>query len=283
VAPFVRILIALQHRIFHLFRASLPTWFAGVEENPGSSCNRENRNVSSPMSEQRPTSRQLTRNRIVEAAVAVMAESGLEGFSMRALGHRLGTTQMMPYRHFASKDALFVEIKRLVFDRFGAYLDECASSGRTPETRLRRHCLGYIKFGCEASADYELIFGRWSRSAYLAVLAADGIRSLNMTRGWSAALDIVAVLRDTTREDRHVIVACHTVWGALHGLVSLHLARKLGFGPTIHEIAPSVIENLLQIAGSKKAPKSGIRPVDLPPVQPVLSATAKRDRKQSSK
>jgi AcrR family transcriptional regulator len=219
----------------------------------------------------------------VKAAVEVVAESGLEGFSMRALGDRLGATQMMPYRHFASKDALFVEIKRLVFDRFGAYLDECASSGRTPETRLRRHCLGYIKFGCEASADYELIFGRWSRSAYVAVLAADGVRSLNMTRAWSAALDIVAALRDTTREDRDVIVACHTVWGALHGLVSLHLARKLGFGPTIQEIAPSVIENLLQIAGSKKAPKSGIRPVDLPPVQPVLSAKAKRDRKQSSK
>lgn len=239
--------------------------------------------MSSPLSEQRPNPRQLTRDRIVEAAVAIMAERGLDGFSMRALGQRLGTTQMMPYRHFASKDALFVEIKRLVFDRFGAYLDECASSGRTLETRLRRHCLGYIKFGCEASADYELIFGRWSRSAYLAVLAADGVRSLNMTRGWSAALDIVAALRGTTREDRDVIVTCHTVWGALHGLVSLHLARKLGFGPTIEEIAPSLVESLVQIAGSNKAAKASNRRVDLPPVRPVLSAKAKRRRSNSAK
>ncbi|WP_028134641.1 TetR/AcrR family transcriptional regulator [Bradyrhizobium japonicum] len=219
----------------------------------------------------------------MEAAVAIVAESGLEGFSMRALGQRLGTTQMMPYRHFASKDALFVEIKRLVFDRFGAYLDACASSGRTPEARLRRHCLGYIKFGCEAPADYQLIFGHWSRSAYQAVLAADGVRSLNMTRGWSAALDIVAELRDTSREDRDVIVTCHTVWGALHGLVSLHLARKLGFGPTIEEIAPSLIENLVQIAGSKRASRSSIRAADLPIVQPLLSANAKRSRSRSSR
>lgn len=280
---FLRILVAPQQRFFHLFRASLPTRFAGLEGVPWIGRTARRRNVNSPLFEQRPSSRQLTRDRIVEAAVAVMAESGLEGFSMRALGQRLGTTQMMPYRHFASKDALFVEIKRLVFDRFGAYLDECASSGRTPETRLRRHCLGYIKFGCEAPADYELIFGRWNRSAYFAVLAADGIRSLNMTRGWSAALDIVAAMRDATREDRNVIVACHTVWGALHGLVNLHLAKKLGFGPSIEEIAPSLVESLPQIAGSDKAPRSSIRRVDLPPVRPVLSTQAKRSRSRSSK
>ena len=215
----------------------------------------------------------LTRERIVSAALEVVGETGIEGFSMRALGDRLGTTQMMPYRHFASKDELFVEIKRLVFDRFGAYLDECANSGRTPEMRLRNLCLGYVKFGCEAPADYELIFYRWSASAYAAVLAADGIESLNMTRSWSAMLDAVAALRGGGREDHEVVVASHILWEALHGLVNLHLAKKLGFGLSVFDLCNPIVENLLQIASTENpSRKSSVRLADLPLVRPVISA-----------
>jgi AcrR family transcriptional regulator len=200
-------------------------------------------------------SSQLTRERIITAGVEIIVETGMEGFSMRVLGQRLGVTQMMPYRHFASKDVLFVEIKRLVFDRFDACLDECASEGAMPEMRLRKLCLGYVRFGCEAPADYELIFGRWSSSIYRAVLEADGFESLNMTRIWSAMLNAVAALRGSTADDADVDVASHVVWEALHGLVNLNLAKKLGFGKAVAELVEPVVENLISIAATPNPAK----------------------------
>jgi AcrR family transcriptional regulator len=215
----------------------------------------------------------LTRERIVAAAIEVIAETGMDGFSMRALGQRLGVTQMMPYRHFNSKDALFVEIKRLVFDRFGAYLDECANAGATPDMRLRKLCLGYVKYGCEAPADYDLIFGRWSSSVYRAVLEADGIQSLNMTQSWSAMLDAVAALRGSTRDDPDVDIASHIVWESLHGLVNLHLSKKLGFGRKIDELLGPVVQSLVAIAASQELRGEATLAIDtLPSVRPVLGA-----------
>lgn len=45
----------------------------------------------------------LSRDRIEQAALALIAEDGLEGFSIRKLGERLGCEAMSVYHHFPSK------------------------------------------------------------------------------------------------------------------------------------------------------------------------------------
>lgn len=217
----------------------------------------------------------VTRQKILSAAIEIIAQTGFEGFSMRALGDRLGVTQMMPYRHFASKEDLFIEIKRLVFDRFGEHLEESAKGGRTPESKLRRLCLGYIRFGCEAPADYQLIFNRWNESIYHAVLKADGRESLTMTRSWMAMLVAVANMRKSTPHDPDVVYVSHLLWEALHGLVSLHVSKKLGFGLTIEDLTEFVVENLMKIASEENLPtRSPIRMTATPTVRAVISSSS---------
>ena len=48
----------------------------------------------------------LTRERIVEAALALVDEHGVEGFNMRRLGQRLGVDPMAIYHHLPNKDAV---------------------------------------------------------------------------------------------------------------------------------------------------------------------------------
>src|SRR5690349_7611668 len=48
----------------------------------------------------------LSRERIVEAALELIAETGLAGFSTRKLGERLGREAMSLYHHFPSKQHL---------------------------------------------------------------------------------------------------------------------------------------------------------------------------------
>src|SRR4029453_403114 len=63
-----------------------------------------------PTSRKRGTSRKahapLTRERIVDAALALIAEEGLAAFSTRKLGEGLGCEAMSIYHHFPSKQHL---------------------------------------------------------------------------------------------------------------------------------------------------------------------------------
>ena len=68
---------------------------------------------------QRRQKEQLTRERIVAEAIALLDEEGIEALSMRTLGQRLGAGATSLYRHVASKD----ELIELVTDEVYGELD----------------------------------------------------------------------------------------------------------------------------------------------------------------
>lgn len=50
------------------------------------------------------------RGEILDAALAVFAEKGYEGGTMREIAHRLGLTEPALYRHYPGKEALFEDL-----------------------------------------------------------------------------------------------------------------------------------------------------------------------------
>jgi AcrR family transcriptional regulator len=56
----------------------------------------------------------LTRQRVLEAALHLIDQEGLEGFSMRKLGASLGVEAMSLYNHVESKRAVFDEVIELL-------------------------------------------------------------------------------------------------------------------------------------------------------------------------
>jgi len=211
------------------------------------------------------------RVRVLDAAIALYAEGGAGNVTMRAIGDRLGVSNMMPYRHFASKEDLFVEMRRLVFDSFGQYLEACAERGRTPEGRFRYMAHGYIRYGQQAGEDYRFIFDLWPTAGYHAVLAIDGASVLSETRSWRVLIGSVSELLGKPQSHRDVVVRSHLVWQGLHGLVSLHLAKKLGFGLASMDLARPTVEALLSIANPDGADATPRKLPSLPPVLPLLS------------
>src|ERR1700722_19931639 len=70
-----------------------------------------------PMSQSTDTPRKrLSRARVLEAAVALADQIGLEAFSMRGLAQELGVVPMALYKHFGNKDELLDEMVDAVFD-----------------------------------------------------------------------------------------------------------------------------------------------------------------------
>jgi TetR/AcrR family tetracycline transcriptional repressor len=64
------------------------------------------------------TRERLTRDKVVEAALAIMDAEGLEAVTMRRVGHELGVEAMSLYNHVEDKDALLDGVCELVMRGF---------------------------------------------------------------------------------------------------------------------------------------------------------------------
>jgi AcrR family transcriptional regulator len=80
----------------------------------------------------------LNRDRILDAALALADEGGLEAVSMRRLGQALGVEAMSLYNHVANKDAILDGI----VERVLAHIDLPAAGGDW-ESELRRCALSF--------------------------------------------------------------------------------------------------------------------------------------------
>lgn len=78
----------------------------------------------------------LTRERVLEAAIKLADQGGIESLSMRKLGQELGVEAMALYYHFASKDELVDGSVDLVFGEI-----DLPTSGAGWKTAMRQRAL----------------------------------------------------------------------------------------------------------------------------------------------
>ena len=80
----------------------------------------------------RQQKRRETERAIVAEAMRLLAATGLEGLSMRALARGVGCTEPALYRYFASKDALLAALTRQVVDGLGRQLERALEAPSPP-------------------------------------------------------------------------------------------------------------------------------------------------------
>ncbi len=74
---------------------------------------------------------------LLDRAVAVIGEKGVEGLSLRGLARDLGVSHAAPARHFAAKSDLLAAIVRTAYERMTATTIEAAkAAGEDPIKRL---------------------------------------------------------------------------------------------------------------------------------------------------
>jgi AcrR family transcriptional regulator len=78
----------------------------------------------------------LNRDRVLQAAVALADEAGLDGFSMRGLAQVLGVVPMALYKHFANKEELLDGMVDIVFGEM-----DSPSIGEDWRSALRRRAI----------------------------------------------------------------------------------------------------------------------------------------------
>ena len=159
---------------------------------------------------------------LIQAADELIAEGGIETFSLRAAAQRAGVSPSAPAHHFGSTKGLLTEVALLAYERAGQYLEKAGHSD-DPVADMRALGLAFVTFALDHPGHFRLMFRndlvnrddpRYSEVSRkpgvrlgLAVAAYHGKADMNLERFEDAA-DLFGAL------------------STLHGLAHMVLAEK---------------------------------------------------------
>jgi len=165
-----------------------------------------------------------TRQRLLDRGREHYLEVGAAGFSLREVARRAGVSAAAVYRHFDDKNALLAALCSEGFRTFHGYLMG-ALKEKTPRARLRAAGRAYLAFGLENAQHYRVIF------MSPADVLGEAARETLAPETKSSFQFLVDRVRECQEDDvlrpGDPVALAATIWGLVHGLVSLRLSAHL--------------------------------------------------------
>lgn len=97
---------------------------------------------------------------LIQAGLAILAEEGVQGLSLRAAARRAGVSHAAPYRHFADKEALLAAIAEEGFNMFAADVEAArARFPASPRAQLEESAWAYVRFALAHPDHLRVMFG----------------------------------------------------------------------------------------------------------------------------
>jgi AcrR family transcriptional regulator len=197
--------------------------------------------------------KESVRRVILDAARELFVCEGYGNVSLRKIAQRIGYTPMAIYVHFRDKSEILDCICEESFACFRANAERLDQLGLPPRERLAAGLRFYIDFGLEHPHHYQLTFmtppcGGQSLGRRNEI----GQDCYQRMRGRVALCMLEAVEAQPTREitalaeSPEVELASQAVWTAVHGLVSLLIARPDFPWLERERLIDTVIANALQ-------------------------------------
>jgi AcrR family transcriptional regulator len=159
-----------------------------------------------------------TRERLLEAARAILDANGLEGLTLREIAKRAGVSHAAPARHFPNLASLLAAVAAQGFDELRKSIDEHISSSADPHDRLAAAGRGYVAFALANPGAFGLMFRpeRYDTNdeAYISSAMA----------AFDQLVELVAeAQKDGWRADHSAVEVATIVWSATHGMTQLWL------------------------------------------------------------
>ncbi|KPG78319.1 TetR/AcrR family transcriptional regulator [Frigoribacterium sp. RIT-PI-h] len=95
---------------------------------------------------------------LLDEAVGVLRESGVDGLSLRDLARRAGVSHGAPRSHFVDRQALLDALAEAGFERLTTAVRRALDSGGGRTERLHRVARAYVDFAVDDAALMELMF-----------------------------------------------------------------------------------------------------------------------------
>lgn len=164
------------------------------------------------------------KQKLLDAAVALIGEAGPQGFTLREVARRAGVSHNAPYRHFRDRDDLLAEVAAEGFDRLADSMKTAMAKGRTAAERLRLAGRGYVAFALEWPRHTLVMFDTPKSAEQRPVLAESARRAFHTLLDAIAAAQAEGALPNGDTQ-RLAIVA----WSGVHGLAKLAIGGQIPF------------------------------------------------------
>jgi len=97
------------------------------------------------------------RDALIKATDAILAERGLEGFTLREAARRAHVSPAAPAHHFGSSAGLLTEVAILGFEELARHI-EVEGSAESATARLKQQAAGYVRFALAYPGRFQLMF-----------------------------------------------------------------------------------------------------------------------------
>ena len=177
------------------------------------------------------------RNALVEAALRLVSEKGVQGFSLRETAREVGVSPAAAYRHFEDKAALLTALALEGTARLAVAMEEAIArvrgtpgSARRAVAELAAIGFAYVEFAVAHPAHFLVMFGPWCEHPVMDELPAEA-----MPRGRVPYQILIDALDSMVRSGAIAAEARRgaeiVAWAAVHGLASLLVEGSLPLGP----------------------------------------------------
>jgi AcrR family transcriptional regulator len=184
----------------------------------------------------------VTRERLLEAAVALLDEGGFDALTLTAVAAALGVRTPSLYHHVDGLRGLRRELRVHGVERLGDALQR-ASSGRSGRDALDAVARTYVAFGRRQPGLYEVTLAG----------AVGGDERL-VTAARRVLETVLAVLRGYGLQDEPALHATRFVRSALHGFVALEqvggFAMPLDAETSLAQLVDAVDAGLERLAAA---------------------------------
>jgi AcrR family transcriptional regulator len=175
---------------------------------------------------------------LIAAADAIIAEKGIEGFSLREAARRAGVSPGAPAHHFGTAVGLLTEVALLGYANLGAALNAVPITD-DPAADLRAQALAYVGFALAHAGRFRLMF-------------RPDLVNRNDPRYGAAATAALAGFAGTIGRSSggqgDGMAQVFVVWSSIHGMANLALDGKAQYlfdGATTQQFAAQILPDLL--------------------------------------
>jgi AcrR family transcriptional regulator len=191
--------------------------------------------------------REEARRTILDATEAILAEDGIEQFSIRKLATRCGFTAPTIYHYFRDKDGL---IAALLEERFSRLLQRVrrVQLGPDPIANMREHARAYLRFARSNQTFYQLMMRGARDGQERKVAAAEATRVI-------MAVPLQALAAQGRLYTPDLEAAQQSLWSLLHGLISLQIGNpKYPWSKNLADVALEAMLRGLVRTSDEKGP-----------------------------
>ena len=170
-----------------------------------------------------PPKVRITKQEIVETAIELIRENGMDALNARAVAAVLNCSTQPVFSNFQTMEELFDEVIKTAYGMYFGYLEREAKNGKYPQ--YKSFGMAYIRFAKEEKELFKLLFMR-----------DRGGEGITPTPDFTASVDMIVSTNGLDREKAELMHL--EMWACVHGIGAM-------IATSFFEPDWKIIENML--------------------------------------